>query len=274
MIPFDVLITRKLQSIIMTSQYVWIGIAIGVFVAGIGIGYTVFINTYNPYAMMMGNPAMFNQMMGRNPQFSGQYMGYMMQNPQYMNQWMSQNPQYVNQWMGSMMQDPQLRQQMFNYMSKNQNYTNWMMNNPQYMNQWMSQMMSNPNFRQQYMGPWMMIQNPKNMGPMMSQWYSQYPQGNYIGLAIKTDQVSILKESWTYNTTLAYMPSAIQVSPGTTVTWTNNDYVVHTVTDTAGTFDSDLIQPQNTWKHTFDSKGTYNYFCTLHPWMKGEVIVQ
>lgn len=257
----------------MTSQYVWIGIAIGVFVAGIGIGYAVFINTYNPYTMM-GNPTMFSQMMGKNPQFSGQYMGYMMQNPQYMNQWMSQNPQYMGQWMGSMMQDPQLRQQMFNYMSQNQNYTNWMMNNPQYMNQWMSQMMSNPNFRQQYMGPWMMMQNPRYMGPMMNQWYGQYPsQGNYVGSAIKTDQVSILKESWKYNTTLAYMPSVIQVSPGTTVTWTNQDNVVHTVTDLGGKFDSQIIQPQDSWKHTFDTAGTYNYFCTLHPWMKGTVIV-
>src|SRR5574337_1757531 len=145
MILLDVFITQKLQSITMTSQYVWIGITIGVLVAGIGIGYAVFINTYNPYAMMMGNPAMFNQMMVRNPQFSGQYMGYMMQNPQYMNQWMSQNPQYMSQWMGSMMQDPQLRQQMYNYMLQNQDF--------------MYNMMKNSNFQNNYMGPWMMQNN-------------------------------------------------------------------------------------------------------------------
>ncbi len=65
----------------MPNQYMLIGIIIGVFCAGIGVGYAVFINTYNPYAMMVGNPAMFGQMMGKNPQLSGQYMGYMMQNP-------------------------------------------------------------------------------------------------------------------------------------------------------------------------------------------------
>ncbi|MDE1818873.1 MAG: hypothetical protein KGI19_09770 [Thaumarchaeota archaeon] len=128
----------------MTSRYVWIGLTIGLFFAGLGIGYSIFINTYNPYAIM-GNPAMFSQMMGKNSQFSGQYMGYMMQNPQYMNQWMSQNPQYVGQWMGSMMQDPQLRQQMYNYMLQNQDF--------------MYEMMKNPNFQNNYMGPWMMQNN-------------------------------------------------------------------------------------------------------------------
>ena len=129
----------------MPRQYVWIGLAVGLFFAGLGVGYAVFITTYNHYAMMMGNPAMFSQMMVQNPQFSGQYMGYMMQNPQYMNQWMSQNPQYMGQWMGSMMQDPQLRQQMYIYMSQNQDF--------------MYDMMKNSNFQNNYMGPWMMQNN-------------------------------------------------------------------------------------------------------------------
>ena len=256
----------------MTSQYVWIGIAIGVFVAGIGIGYAVFINTYNPYSMMMGNPAMFNQMMVRNPQFSNQYMGYMMQNPQYMNQWMSQNPQYANQWMGSMMQDPQLRQQMFNYMSQNQNYTNWMMNNPQYMNQWMSQMMSNSNFRQQYMGPWMMMQNPQYRGmmsPLNTQNFNPYAHS-----AVDTSKISIVKDAWRSDITEFYSPTVARVPVGTTVTWTNDDSIIHTVTEVNGSFDSGVIQPDTTWQYTFNTKGTTNYFCTIHPWMKGEVIVQ
>ncbi|MDE1727246.1 MAG: hypothetical protein KGH89_08315 [Thaumarchaeota archaeon] len=104
----------------MINRYVWIGITVGVFVAGIGIGYAVFLNTYNPYTMMYQNPSIFNQMMGRNPQFAGQYMGYMMQ-------------------------DPQLRQQMYNYMFQNKDF--------------MYSMMSNPNFQNQYMGPWMMSNN-------------------------------------------------------------------------------------------------------------------
>lgn len=125
----------------MTSQYVWIGIAIGVFFAGLGIGYAVFVNTFNPYPMM-GQPQFFNQMMARNPQYAGQYMGYMMQNQQYMNQWFSQNPQYAGQYMGYMMQNPQLRQQMYGYMFQNKDF--------------MYSMMGNRTFQSQYMGPWMM----------------------------------------------------------------------------------------------------------------------
>jgi rusticyanin len=103
----------------MTNRYVWIGITIGIFVAGIGIGYAVFINTYSPYAMMYQNPPMFNQIMTRNPQFSSQYMGYMMQ-------------------------DPQLRQQMYNYMFQNQPFMQGMMQNPQFQQQYMRQYSSNP----------------------------------------------------------------------------------------------------------------------------------
>jgi hypothetical protein len=109
------------------TKYVLIGMAVGVFVAGIGIGYAIFVNTYNPYAMMMNNPTMFNQMMTRNPQVTGQ-------------------------WMGSMMQDPQLRQQMYNYMLQNQDF--------------MYSMMQNQNFQNQYMGPWMMQHNTTGLGMM------------------------------------------------------------------------------------------------------------
>lgn len=111
----------------MLNQYVLIGIVVGVFCAGLGIGYALFINTYNPY-QMMGSPAMFSQMM-------------------------SQNPKYVNQWMGSMMQDPQLRQQMYNYMLQNQDF--------------MYNMMKNSNFQNNYMGPWMMQNNFTYHGMML-----------------------------------------------------------------------------------------------------------
>lgn len=140
----------------MTNQYVWIGIAIGLFVAGIGIGYVIFINTYNPFAMMM-QPQYVNQMMGRNPQFAGQYMGYMMSNPQYMSQWMSQNPQYNQQWMYYMMSNPQLRSQMYSYMFQNQSF--------------MYGMMSNPNFQNTYMHNWLTQNNYTWHGMMMGRYY-------------------------------------------------------------------------------------------------------
>ena len=60
---------------------------------------------------------------------------------------------------------------------------------------------------------------------------------------------------------------------GTTVTWTNNDAVIHTVTDTKKTFDSEFMHAGGTWEHTFEKPGQYDYLCTLHPWMKGTVSV-
>ncbi len=77
-----------------------------------------------------------------------------------------------------------------------------------------------------------------------------------------------------------YNPDVVTVSPGTTVTWTNADSVSHTVTSgnpsdnqTGTIFDSSLIRPSTTYSFTFKDPGTYNYFCQLHPWMTGEVIV-
>jgi plastocyanin len=79
--------------------------------------------------------------------------------------------------------------------------------------------------------------------------------------------------TWRYKAAQAFSPSVIEISSGTTVTWTNEDTIIHTVTDIDGSFDSYFIQAGETWEHTFDSKDTYYYFCSIHPWMKGAVIV-
>jgi plastocyanin len=72
----------------------------------------------------------------------------------------------------------------------------------------------------------------------------------------------------------AYNPTPLTVTAGTTVTWTNKDNMAHTVTSDAGTFDSGDIQPGSTYTYTFDSKGTFTYHCTVHPYMHGTVTVQ
>ena len=76
-----------------------------------------------------------------------------------------------------------------------------------------------------------------------------------------------------------YDPTDISVSIGTTVVWTNNDNAAQTATSgnleqgISGEFDSDLIPPGGTFEHTFNTASTNNYFCLLHPWMKGTVTV-
>jgi plastocyanin len=222
------------------------------------------------------SPQQMQQMMN-NPQMMSQWHQTMMNNPQAFNSWMGmmmQNPQHMNQMMGMMMQNPQfgnwIMGPMMNNPSTMNNMMNQMMNNPQFTNRWMSTMMNNPNFQQQYMGPWMMMKDPQFMKNMRGQWFKQ---SNLENLAVQTNKVSILADTWQYQSTKAFSPSVIKIPSGTTVTWSNEDQIIHTVTDLGGSFDSGLIQAGETWEYTFDSKDNYYYFCSIHPWMRGAVIV-
>lgn len=90
---------------------------------------------------------------------------------------------------------------------------------------------------------------------------------------IQTDKVIIIKDSWSPDIIESYDPLGIQIDSGTTVTWTNEDFVAHTVTDKELSFDSGFIQAGNTWSYTFEKQGEFDYFCTLHPWMEGTISV-
>ena len=80
-------------------------------------------------------------------------------------------------------------------------------------------------------------------------------------------------------TDACYTPSSVNVGVGETVTWSNDDTAAHTVTSgTAadgpdGTFDSSLFAAGTTFSHTFEQEGTFDYFCMVHPWMVGNVVV-
>jgi amicyanin len=72
----------------------------------------------------------------------------------------------------------------------------------------------------------------------------------------------------------AYSPATLTVPVGTTVTWTNEDSVRHTVTTRTSLFDSGLLSQGQTFSYTFNQKGTYDYYCTVHPYMTGKIIVE
>lgn len=72
----------------------------------------------------------------------------------------------------------------------------------------------------------------------------------------------------------AYVPATITIKAGTTVTWTNKDSVRHTATSDTGLFDSGLFGKGESFSYTFTEAGTFTYFCTPHPYMKGTVIVE
>ncbi len=71
-----------------------------------------------------------------------------------------------------------------------------------------------------------------------------------------------------------YAPNVLMVPLGATVTWTNNDPgMLHTVTAADGSFDSGMLAEGQSWSHTFDQPGDFDYSCTPHPWMKGRISV-
>ncbi|MEM3656448.1 MAG: cupredoxin domain-containing protein [Thermoprotei archaeon] len=88
--------------------------------------------------------------------------------------------------------------------------------------------------------------------------------------------VSIVPGAGYNRSLLGYSPDVIHVVIGVnnTVVWTNNDNVTHTVTSTTGVFNSGLLPPGQSWNYTFTYPGTFNYYCTIHPWMKGTVLVE
>ena len=65
-----------------------------------------------------------------------------------------------------------------------------------------------------------------------------------------------------------------QVVPvGSIVTWVNNDTVPHTTTSTTGVWDSEQINPGQSFSFTFNTAGTFPYFCEIHPGMRGTIQV-
>lgn len=90
----------------------------------------------------------------------------------------------------------------------------------------------------------------------------------------------------------AYDPSPVSVSAGTTIMWTNDDAILHTVTSGRardqgvpgvseqrdaqpdGIFDGPLPEEDATFSFTFEETGTFSYYCAVHAGMRGEVIVE
>jgi len=76
-----------------------------------------------------------------------------------------------------------------------------------------------------------------------------------------------------------FIPSPVTINVGGIVTWENNDTAAHTATagsateGPSGVFDSSLIMAGSSFSHTFDAAGTFDYFCMVHPWMAGAVMV-
>ena len=71
-----------------------------------------------------------------------------------------------------------------------------------------------------------------------------------------------------------FQPGRITIKAGDSVTWSNNDSRDHTVTASNGSFASGNIKPGGGFSFRFPKPGTYPYSCSLHPRMKGTIVVQ
>ena len=72
-----------------------------------------------------------------------------------------------------------------------------------------------------------------------------------------------------------FSPVLLTVKKGTTVTWTNQDSAPHTVTSDSGSeLSSEKLSNGQSYSHTFNGAGTFEYHCGVHPTMKAKVVVE
>ena len=84
----------------------------------------------------------------------------------------------------------------------------------------------------------------------------------------RSTRVSVTIENY------AFQPDPVAIAVGTTVIWTNRDEVSHTVVSNDGLFSSPELEANQRFEFSFKKAGTFAYFCSLHPEMKGKVIVK
>ncbi len=87
-----------------------------------------------------------------------------------------------------------------------------------------------------------------------------------LGAAANPPSVQIVNDS--------FSPATLTIAAGQSVTFTNKDDDAHTATAVDGSFDSRGLDTGGVWHHVFTKPGTYRYFCQLHPFMRGTIVVK
>jgi plastocyanin len=72
----------------------------------------------------------------------------------------------------------------------------------------------------------------------------------------------------------AFAPKNLTLSAGTTVTWKNADDSPHRIADVNGAYASAALDTDDSFSHTFAAPGVYKYFCSIHPYMVGTIVVK
>ena len=71
-----------------------------------------------------------------------------------------------------------------------------------------------------------------------------------------------------------FAPPMLTVHVGSSVTWKNQDDIVHVVKEKDGAFASDALDTDGTFSHLFGQVGIVDYFCAIHPQMTGKIVVE
>jgi plastocyanin len=71
-----------------------------------------------------------------------------------------------------------------------------------------------------------------------------------------------------------FTPAEITIVSGESVTWTNNDGAPHGLEFHDGSGGKDLLLPGASYSRRFDQPGTFDYNCSIHPYMTGRVVVR
>ncbi|MEP6576861.1 MAG: family 1 glycosylhydrolase [Nitrososphaerota archaeon] len=109
---------------------------------------------------------------------------------------------------------------------------------------------------------------------------SNMVETNKVTTPSGSSESTICKKNCLIHISADYYPKLITVPIGTTVTWTNEDSTMHTITSDAmwdeniHEFNSYAMPVQGTYQYTFDKAGTFDYYCTFHANMKGKIIVE
>ncbi len=72
---------------------------------------------------------------------------------------------------------------------------------------------------------------------------------------------------------LAFSPSMLTIQKGANVTWKNDDSVQHTIVSDSPAFSSPVLNTGDNYTFQFNSSGSFPYHCSLHPYMKGTIVV-
>jgi plastocyanin len=110
-------------------------------------------------------------------------------------------------------------------------------------------------------GMWDMMDGMDGMHGMMNRGTGPQTTGSASG----SGQVRIVD--------FRFEPSLLTVTPGTIVTWTNEDSAPHTATAEDESFDTGRLDKGESGEVTFDTSGTFDYICVYHPYMEGSVLV-